>query len=138
MAGALGGAGANRAAGAWRALDSPVAGDRRLLGCPRRWLRRPAAPKKIADARLLVEIKAAMVRGRGAYGSPRVLRELRAHGVRVGKTRIERLMRQNGLQARQKRRFVHTTDSRHERSIAANLLDRDFDPTAANTGGLAT
>jgi transposase InsO family protein len=80
----------------------------------------------------------AMVRGRGAYGSPRVLRELRAHGVRVGKTRIERLMRQNGLQARQKRRFVHTTDSRHERSIAANLLDRDFDPTAANTGGLAT
>jgi len=102
------------------------------------WLRRPASPKKIADARLLVEINAAMVRGRGAYGSPRVLRELRAHGVRVGKTRIERLMRQNGLQARQKRRFVHTTDSRHERSIAANLLDRDFDPTAANTGGLAT
>ena len=74
-----------------------------------------------------------MVRGRGAYGSPRVLRELRAHGVRVGKTHIERLMRQNGLQARQKRRIVHTTDSRHEHSIAANLLDRDFDPMAANT-----
>jgi len=71
------------------------------------WLRRPASPKKIADARLLVEINAAMVRGRGAYGSPRVLRELRAHGVRVGKMLIERLMRENGLEARQQRRFVH-------------------------------
>ena len=97
------------------------------------WLHRPASPKKIADAQLLVEIKAAMVRGRGAYGSPRVLRELRAHGVRVGKKRIERLMRENGLEARQKRRFVHTTDSRHAHPIAANLLDRDFDPKAANT-----
>jgi len=97
------------------------------------WLHRPASPKKIADAQLLVEIKAAMVRGRGAYGSPRVLCELRAHGVRVGKKRIERLMRENGLEARQKRRFVHTTDSRHEHPIAANLLKRDFDPKAANT-----
>jgi transposase InsO family protein len=51
----------------------------------------------------------------------------------VGKKRIERLMRENGLEARQKRRFVHTTDSRHEHPIAANLLGRDFDPKAANT-----
>ena len=97
------------------------------------WVARPASPKKIADAQLLVEIKAAMQRGRGAYGSPRVHRELRAHGVRVGKKRIERLMRENGLVARQKRRFVHTTDSRHPHPIAPNLLDRDFDPKTANT-----
>ncbi len=42
-------------------------------------------------------------------------------------------MRENGLEARQKRRFVHTTNSRHAHPIAPNLLDRDFDPKAANT-----
>ena len=96
------------------------------------WVDRPAAPKTMADAQLVVEIRAALVRGRGAYGSPRIHRELRARGIRVGKKRIERLMRDNGIVARQKRRFVHTTDSRHEHPIAPNLLDRDFDPKAAN------
>jgi putative transposase len=97
------------------------------------WVARPASTKKGADAQLLVEIKAAMRRGRGAYGSPRVHRELRAHGIHVGKKRIERLMRENGLEARQKRRFVHTTDSRHRHPIAPNLLERDFNPKTANT-----
>jgi putative transposase len=96
------------------------------------WVDRAVSPKKIADARLLLEIKAALVRGRGAYGSPRVHRELRAHGIRVGKKRIERLMRKNGLEARQKRRFVHTTDSRHEHPIAPNVLDREFNVDQAN------
>ncbi len=96
------------------------------------WRSRPTSPKKIADAQLLVEIKAAMKRGRGTYGSPRVHRELRARGIRVSKKRIERLMRENGLVARQKRRFVHTTDSRHAMPIAPNVLDRNFDATQPN------
>ena len=91
------------------------------------WLARPASPKKVADAQLVIEIKAAMKRGRGTYGSPRVHRELRARGIRVSKKRVERLMRENGLVARQKRRFVHTTDSRHALPIAPNVLDRNFD-----------
>ena len=96
------------------------------------WVDRPDPPKTTADAQLVVEIRAALVRGRGAYGSPRVHRELRARGIRVSKKRIERLMRENGIVARQKRRFVHTTDSRHAHPIAPNLLDRDFEPKAAN------
>jgi putative transposase len=96
------------------------------------WVDRPAAPKTISDAQLVLEIKAAMARGHGAYGSPRVHRELRARGIRVSKKRIERLMRENGLVARQKRRFVHTTDSHHEHPIAPNVLDRNFDVQAAN------
>jgi putative transposase len=96
------------------------------------WIDRPASSKKMADAQLLLEIKAALVRGRGAYGSPRVHRDLRAHGIRVSKKRIERLMRENGLEARQKRRFVHTTDSRHEHPIAPNVLDRNFDVQEAD------
>ena len=96
------------------------------------WIDRPAPAKTSSDAQLVVDIKAAMVRGRGAYGSPRVLRDLRAHGVRVNKKRVERLMRDNDLVARQKRRFVHTTDSRHEHPIAPNVLGRNFDVKAAN------
>jgi putative transposase len=93
---------------------------------------RPAAPKKTSDAQLVVEIKAAMVRGRGTYGSPRVHDDLRAHGIRVSKKRIERLMRENDLVARQKRRFVHTTDSDHQHPIAPNVLERNFETKAPN------
>ena len=96
------------------------------------WVDRPTPRKKILDAQLVLEIKAALVRGRGAYGSPRVHLELRARGIRVGKKRVERLMRENGLEARQKRRFVNTTDSHHELPIAPNVLDRNFDVQAAN------
>ncbi len=96
------------------------------------WVDRPAPPKTISDARLVVEIKAAMVRGRGTYGSPRVHRDLLAHGIRVNKKRVERLMRASDLVARQKRRFVHTTDSNHDHPIAPNVLARDFNVKAAN------
>jgi putative transposase len=96
------------------------------------WVDRPPAPKTISDAQLVLEIKAAIKLGRGAYGSPRVHLELKARGFHVGKKRVERLMRENGLVARQKRRFVHTTDSRHEHPIAPNLLERGFDVDAAN------
>jgi putative transposase len=96
------------------------------------WTERPAAPKTVSDAQLVVEIKAAMVRGRGAYGSPRVHRDLQAHGISVNKKRVERLMRENELVARQKRRFLLTTDSHHDHPIAPNVLDRNFDVKAVN------
>jgi putative transposase len=96
------------------------------------WVDRPAPPKTISDAQLVVEIKAAMVRGRGTYGSPRVHVDLQAHGIRANKKRVERLMRENDLVARQKRRFVHTTDSNHDHPIAPNVLARDFNVKAAN------
>ena len=77
------------------------------------WAARPASPRAVEDAALIVEIKAAHRTGRGAYGSPRVHRELRAKGRRIGKKRVERLMREEGIVARKKRRFRRTTDSNH-------------------------
>jgi putative transposase len=53
-------------------------------------------------------------------------------GIRVGRKRIERLMRERGLKGAQKHRFHCTTDSRHSLPMAANLLDRTFDPTEVN------
>ncbi|PKN55915.1 MAG: hypothetical protein CVU56_18760 [Deltaproteobacteria bacterium HGW-Deltaproteobacteria-14] len=97
------------------------------------WLQRPAAPHAVLDALLVVEIAAAHKAGRGTYGSPRVHRELRAKGRRVGKKRVERLMRQAGIAGRKKRRFRKTTDSNHPHPIAPNVLERNFDVALPNT-----
>ncbi len=97
------------------------------------WAARPASPRAVEDAALIVEIKAAHRTGRGAYGSPRVHRELRAKGRRIGKKRVERLMREEGIVARKKRRFRRTTDSNHPHPIAPNVLERDFHVELPNT-----
>jgi transposase InsO family protein len=97
------------------------------------WKVRPPATRTNDDARLVVEIKAAYALGRGGYGSPRVQRELRKKGRRVGKKRIERLMRCEGIQAKRRRRFRATTDSKHADPIAPNILDREFTVDAPNT-----
>ena len=97
------------------------------------WNGRPAAPRAEQDEELVDEIKAAYEAGRGTYGSPRVHRELRAKGRRIGKKRVERLMRQHGIAARRKRRFRRTTDSNHSHPIAPNVLDRNFEVELPNT-----
>lgn len=96
------------------------------------WRGRPASERERQDARLAAEVTATHRRTRGVYGSPRVHADLRARGVRVGRKRVERLMRQQGLRARQKRRFRKTTDSSHSFPIAPNLLARDFEASAPN------
>lgn len=94
--------------------------------------KRPAPQRKTADAQLAVEITAIHRRSRGTYGSPRVHAELRAKGVCVSKKRVERLMREGGVEARRKRRFRRTTDSNHSLPIAPNLLNRHFTTNAPN------
>lgn len=96
------------------------------------WKARPEPAKKAEDAHLAVEIASAHKRSRGIYGSPRVHRDLKARGLRIGKKRVERLMRANGLQGRSKRRFCCTTDSKHALPIAPNLLERCFEANAPN------
>ncbi len=56
-------------------------------------------------------------------------KELLARGIRVGKDRVQRLMQLHGIKARSKRKFVVTTDSRHDLPVAPNLLERDFHPS---------
>jgi transposase InsO family protein len=97
------------------------------------WQRRPPSERSKADARLAVQVAAAHKRSRSTYGSPRVHADLRARGVRVGRKRVERLMRENGIQARRKRRFRRTTDSNHPNPVAPNILARRFEPAAPNT-----
>jgi len=71
--------------------------------------------------------------GRRVYGSPRVTAELRAGGVTVCQNTVARLMNQQGLRARIRRRYVpRTTDSSHGHPIADNLLHRRFTASAPN------
>ena len=83
----------------------------------------------LTDAQLLVLLQAIHAEVKGAYGSPRMVRELRARGFSVSKERVERLMRENGLRGRHKRRYKATTDSSHSLPVADNVLARDFRPS---------
>ena len=88
--------------------------------------------KRLTDAQMLALIRAIHAEFKGAYGSPRMTRELRARGYPASKERVERLMQENGIQAKHKRRFRVTTDSKHNLPIAPNLLARNFEPEAPN------
>jgi len=95
--------------------------------------RRPLPARRRVDQQLAVHVAAAHAASRGRYGSPRVYRELQAQGHEVGRHRVARLMREQGLRARAKRRFQRTTDSQHGLPVAANVLDRQFTATTPNT-----
>ncbi len=92
-----------------------------------------AQRRHLSDEALLVHISAVYAENRGAYGWPRIWRQLRAQGIRVGKQRVQRLMQKHGIHARGKRKFrVATTDSKHNLPIAPNVLDRKFAVAAPN------
>ncbi len=88
--------------------------------------------KRLTDAQMLALIQAIHAEFKGSYGSPRMVKELRNRGFSASKPRVERLMNENGIRARHKRRYKATTDSKHNLPVAPNLLDRDFTPEAPN------
>jgi putative transposase len=96
------------------------------------WLTRPESCRTVEDRRILVHIRASHARSRQIYGSPRIHRDLKEDGVQAGRGRVARLMKANGIQGKQKRRFQVTTDSDHALPVAPNLLERDFTAEAPN------
>jgi len=93
-------------------------------GCRRR--------KRLTDAQMLTLIRAIHTQLKGAYGSPRMVKEIRGRGFPASKARVERLMRAHGIRGRHKRRYKATTDSKHSLPVAPNLLNRNFTPQAPN------
>jgi putative transposase len=110
----------------------PVARACRVLGVSRsgyyQWRSRPPCTRSTEEAALASEVAEVFREHRGRYGAPRVRRALRRRRgeVRPSKKRVARVMRSMGLRARMPRRFRTTTDSRHTKRIAPNLLERDF------------
>jgi putative transposase len=92
------------------------------------WQRGP----READVVATVELKAAFADSGRSYGSRRLVSALRAQGREIGRYRVRRLMREASLRPIWKRKFVHTTDSRHDLPVAENLLDRQFEVAAPN------
>ena len=106
----------------------------RLLGVSRSGYytaqqRQRAAPKVCSAS---VHLQAAFAASGGNYGSRRLRAALQSQGRRIGRYRVRSLMKRHGLKPRWRRKFVHTTDSRHSLPVASNILDRSFNPPAAD------
>jgi transposase InsO family protein len=96
------------------------------------WRRRPPSARMQRDRRLKVLIRTSFDASKGRYGSPRIHADLRDQQERVSRKRVIRLMQEDQLVARQRKRFTSTTQSDHGWPVAANLLDRQFTATAPN------
>lgn len=97
------------------------------------WLRRGQSQRAADDEKLTEKIVMLHCRIRGTYGSPRIHKDLKAAGHKVGRKRVARLMRSAGVRGKTKRRFKTTTTSRHQRPKAANLVEQNFDVATPNT-----
>ena len=96
------------------------------------WRTRPESTRTREDRRLKVLVHTSFTEGRGYYGSPRVQDDLVEWGERVSRKRTIRLMQENGLKARIRKRYKVTTDSDHAQPIADNLLRQAFDADGPN------
>lgn len=96
------------------------------------WRKREPSRRSLEDAKLIVEIEQVHQESKQTYGSPRIHAELRSNGIRCGRKRIARLMRERDLRPKRKRRFKTTTDSKHNLPVAENHLDRQFEPAGMN------
>jgi transposase InsO family protein len=94
-------------------------------------LKRELSQRRKDDLALLPKIHAAFAQHPRGCGSRMVVGALRARGIRVGRKRIVRLMSEEKLRPRLKRRYVQTTRSRHE-DAPANVLDRRFEAGVPN------
>jgi transposase InsO family protein len=79
-----------------------------------------------------VRVRASFEASKKRYGSPRVWEDLVEDHVHVSRKRVVRLMQEEGLKARVRKRFKSTTMSDHDQPVAANLLNREFTALAPN------
>ena len=96
------------------------------------WAARPDSPAQLRRQELVGAIREIHAEVKGRYGSPRMTAELKARGYECSENTVAELMRLRGIRAKRAKRFVRTTDSNHRLPVAANVLDRDFDPEGPN------
>jgi transposase InsO family protein len=102
------------------------------------WRQRPRSSQQQRRDALLVEVRAVHAQFKARYGSPRIHAELVARGHACCVNTVAKLMQQAGIAAKTARKFrLSTTDSDHDLPVADNLLDRQFNPAAANEAWVA-
>lgn len=98
-----------------------------------RWRQcRHSSTSRCSDELALAHIRAIHAEFKGAYGWPRMQKELHGRGLRIGKERVRKLMAMHGIRAKTKRKFIVTTDSKHSLPVAPDLVQRRFTPQAPN------
>ena len=91
------------------------------------WRRRSKSLRELENEVLLEEIIRIHESSRGTYGSKKISHEINRRSDRpVNHKRIERIMRENGIQSKTRRKYKATTNSRHSLPVAENILNRDF------------
>lgn len=90
------------------------------------WCACSVSKRSLENERLLERIRSIHKKSRKTYGSPRIYWQLISEGQPCSRGRIERLMSANGIRAKQRRKFVATTDSKHDLPVAENALARQF------------
>ncbi len=91
------------------------------------WRDRPDSARAKRREELAEKVKAVHEHNRGVYGSPRVFQALKACGESVCENTVSKVMRERGIRAKSKKKFVpRTTDSRHQQPVAPNVLGREF------------
>jgi len=86
------------------------------------WIKRMPSKRVIANNKLLGSIRDIYQKSRKVYGSPRITDELNECGMRCGKNRVARIMKENGIRAYVRKKFRRTTESCHSYPASANLL----------------
>jgi transposase InsO family protein len=110
-----------------------------LLGVSRsayyRWAKNGVSQRrKEADTELIRLIREIATKHHRRYGGPRVRQGLRTvYGKKTSLKKAARLMRENGLNVRRRRKFIPTTNSKHDFPVYENILNREFD---APKGGM--
>ncbi len=97
------------------------------------WRNRKPSEHSKRDAELLVKIREFYKKSGKRYGSPRIYDDLRGDEEAVSKRRVERLMRENDIVGKHRRKFTCTTDSNHDLPVVPNLLRRQFDAPRPDT-----
>jgi len=97
------------------------------------WRERPVSARQQFRQELAQTIRQVHQECRGVYGSPRLTVELNERGIAACENTVAKAMRESGVRAQRRRRFVpQTTDANHRHPIAANVLDRGFDAPMPN------
>lgn len=96
------------------------------------WLKKDHSVKEKKKNELLEKVKKIFIGGRKTYGSPRIYKILKGMGEKVSLSTVERLMRQNSICAKTKKKFKVTTDSKHSLPVAENILNREFEVGTVN------
>jgi len=91
-----------------------------------RWRHEPVSKRELADIELTEQIEKIFRTSGETYGSPRVYEDLNESGIPCSRTRIERLMKENGLIAKAARKYKATTDSDHPHPPSPDLVNRNF------------